>query len=206
MFISNRKEQRTFPIRHRNGKIFYRKAKPILFLIFKCDTCGKTFERQSGRTRKNLNNHFCSSCYDPSTINKLGRAKRFQGYESRIGNKWIDSCGYINVYIGPKNSNKRQYTGERDYCGSIREHVFIMEEYLERSLKKGEVVHHIDGNKTNNNLDNLQVMSVADHNNCHGKSKEVIFDLYKQGIVGYNRETKKYYIVSCGSCGSSVSF
>lgn len=42
-----------------------------------------------------------------------------------------------------------------------------MERALGRSLQQGEVIHHIDGNKQNNDLDNLMVMSQREHIRLH---------------------------------------
>jgi len=41
-----------------------------------------------------------------------------------------------------------------------------------RSLHSDEVVHHRDGDKLNNNPNNLQVMSRRDHNRLHFKEME----------------------------------
>ena len=38
---------------------------------------------------------------------------------------------------------------------SVRIHRIVMEKKLGRPLKKGEVIHHIDGDNQNNNIDNL---------------------------------------------------
>ena len=37
------------------------------------------------------------------------------------------------------------------------EHRFLIEKYLGRRLKSEEIVHHIDGNKLNNELSNLYI-------------------------------------------------
>ena len=44
----------------------------------------------------------------------------------------------------------------------------LMEEKLGRPLKPYEDVHHIDGNKTNNELSNLQIINWIDHRKMHG--------------------------------------
>jgi hypothetical protein len=41
--------------------------------------------------------------------------------------------------------------------GYIPEHRFVMAQYMERPLYDWETVHHIDGNKQNNELENLQL-------------------------------------------------
>lgn len=54
--------------------------------------------------------------------------------------------------------------------GYIREHRLIAESIVGRRLYENEVVHHKDGNRSNNALDNLEVCkSVAHHNNKHKK-------------------------------------
>lgn len=52
--------------------------------------------------------------------------------------------------------------------GYVYEHVLVAEEKLGRSLRRGEVVHHIDENKLNNNPDNLMIFSShAEHSQYH---------------------------------------
>jgi len=47
------------------------------------------------------------------------------------------------------------------------EHRHVMEQALGRLLSSNEVVHHIDGDKYNNDPSNLQVMSLAEHSRMH---------------------------------------
>lgn len=47
------------------------------------------------------------------------------------------------------------------------EHRYIMERYLGRKLQTQEYVHHINGNKKDNRLENLTVMSAQEHNDLH---------------------------------------
>lgn len=46
-------------------------------------------------------------------------------------------------------------------------HVVKMEQRLGRHLRPDEVVHHIDGNRTNNEDDNLALMTRSGHNRHH---------------------------------------
>lgn len=47
------------------------------------------------------------------------------------------------------------------------EHRVLMELHLGRKLVKGEIVHHIDGNKHNNDLSNLKLMTQSEHIKSH---------------------------------------
>ena len=51
--------------------------------------------------------------------------------------------------------------------GFVFEHVKVMEDYIGRGLRRGEVVHHIDGDISNNHLSNLALMSNAAHTRLH---------------------------------------
>ena len=48
----------------------------------------------------------------------------------------------------------------------IRAHVWVYENH-HRNISKGFHIHHIDGNKSNNEISNLQALSVKDHFSKH---------------------------------------
>ena len=48
-----------------------------------------------------------------------------------------------------------------------RKHQIIMERHIGRPLKKNEVIHHIDGNKRNNDLSNLLLTTRSEHAKIH---------------------------------------
>lgn len=59
---------------------------------------------------------------------------------------------------------------DHPYCnkdGYVYEHRLIMEAYLGRYLRPDEDVNHIDGDRSNNKIENLEVMSHSEHAAFH---------------------------------------
>jgi hypothetical protein len=69
-----------------------------------------------------------------------------------------------NGYVAVVDSEKLETASVEDYK---YEHRLIAEELLDRPLKEGEEVHHLDENKTNNSPDNLLVLSGPMHVKLH---------------------------------------
>lgn len=59
---------------------------------------------------------------------------------------------------------KRNYVYGSTYKGI---HRLIMEAHLGRELDVNEIVHHIDGNPSNNEISNLELVSRGDHTRTH---------------------------------------
>lgn len=59
------------------------------------------------------------------------------------------------VAVGAKRLNFCGYIETKTNSGWMLEHRFVMEKVIGRKLSRKEMVHHIDGNKTNNDPENL---------------------------------------------------
>lgn len=75
------------------------------------------------------------------------------------GGRKLSKKGYVLIL-------KKGYPGT-DKNGYIFEHRYIMEQFLGRHLSKGEIVHHINGNKTDNRIENLKLMTNIEHTIFH---------------------------------------
>lgn len=73
--------------------------------------------------------------------------------------KKISSDGYVLVYLPehPKSFNDGWYY----------EHRVLLEQQYDRPLKDSETVHHINGNKKDNDIRNLFLCNRYQHNKAH---------------------------------------
>lgn len=70
------------------------------------------------------------------------------------------------------NQRAYDYKRARDKNGILRfEHRIIMEEYIGRKLDSEEFVHHKNGNKKDNRIENLQIVT----RKTHGGYKRINF-------------------------------
>lgn len=76
------------------------------------------------------------------------------------GGKTIDAYGYIFIYAPGHPYAHRNY---------VKEHRLVMEKSLNRYLDPKEIVHHINGIKYDNRIENLEIMTQKKHAFLHGK-------------------------------------
>ena len=57
-----------------------------------------------------------------------------------------------------------------------------------------EIIHHIDGNKLNNDIDNLLLCkSPREHQIVHSSIDNVLNELFLIGVIKFNRDKNIYY-------------
>lgn len=86
------------------------------------------------------------------------------------GGKFQDKRGYIMLYKPYHPFARRGY---------VMEHRLIMEEYLDRFLGINEIVHHLNGIKNDNRIENLCIMKKGEHINQTEPYKKRIRELEK---------------------------
>jgi hypothetical protein len=63
----------------------------------------------------------------------------------------------------------KMLTFDRD--DKIAEHRYVMENHLGRELSEDEIIHHIDGDKLNNDISNLMIMTRSSHALLHAEER-----------------------------------
>lgn len=158
-------------------------------ITLQCEDCGCVRTVRRNTTLLTKAEHPCRDCSNKRNGKlKIGRPSWNSGrtFEpKKVGSKYINRFGYVLVYCG-KSSN-----GRKDKY--MLEHRMVVEQMLGRELDDKELVHHIDGDKTNNSPSNLYVCrDMPHHREIHNRLERVAFDLYKRGIIRFDTELGHY--------------
>ena len=91
--------------------------------------------------------------------------------------------------LGTVNKGDYVYAIVHDHPNAIQYgyvllHRVVMENHIGRLLTCDEVVHHIDHNGHNNDISNLELMTVVEHNLLHAGEQNI-----------------SYFLLQCPNCG-----
>lgn len=105
-----------------------------------------------------------------------------------LGSFYINSSGYVEDWIG-------KHTIEDRSSGYYREHRLMVELDIGRKLSDKEIIHHVDGDKTNNLLSNLYLCEDDKHHrNIHGQLERVAMELVRTGAIKFDNKSGIYDI------------
>lgn len=136
-----------------------------------CDLCGKEFQKLKIEIHKH--NFCCKEHFYRWNSKRMSEYNKIDNPMNKIG-------GVLKSRLrrGAMQRDRGEGKTYRKFLGR-HEHRVVAEMKLGRPLKKGEVVHHIDGNFRNNDPDNLMVLpSQAEHCRIHGFGKKKEGDAY----------------------------
>jgi len=115
-----------------------------------CPNCGATFRPRRATSK------YCSR---PCMWTNNG------GQNAKPESWWINAKGYIEGRIWVDGEQVR-----------VKRHRLIMERHLGRALSPDDDVHHVNGIKTDNRIENLKVVSHSEHSRITNSERA-----YKRG-------------------------
>src|SRR5262245_16768667 len=109
-----------------------------------CLHCGRAFTVPPAEVRKGGGRYCSHSC--SAKHHTAERSARWTGGRSLTAN------GYVRVTVDGRNR---------------LEHRVVAEQTIGRPLRRGEEVHHVNGDKSDNRPENLEVLSTREHKRRH---------------------------------------
>ncbi len=65
-------------------------------------------------------------------------------------------------------------------------------------LKPEEVIHHVNGDKQNNHIENLYLCkNNSHHRGIHAKMEQFLFGLIREGTVTFDPDTEEFHLEYC---------
>lgn len=165
------------------------KTEEIGKIIRVCDICGdrskiNTTSLQYSRKYRHRQRDLCISCGTKEfyRINPPPVGSQSPRWKGGLSN------GYQIVYW------RDTKTGE---AKKEREHRLVMQKEIRRDLVKGEVVHHLDMNKVNNNVSNLSLCRDEHQHQClHSSLEQCGFDFLEE-LIWFDCDIGRYVIYRC---------
>lgn len=169
--------------------------RPKKKIKFICEKCLVEYELDYYKSKKRKHN-YCLIC-SPTVVQKGIKRPQFSKENSSRwkGGEYISSHGYKMV----KCDGEFYDNGKPVYK---LEHILVYEKFLGRKLETknivdggGEQIHHINGDKLENTIDNLLLCeNTKEHKTIDCQLHEVAFELVRLGIIQFDKNSKLYSI------------
>lgn len=144
-----------------------------------------------------LKEMICEKCAGPYTIKHRNVKKR----KTSLCPKCLDEFVTERLVAGNKGRasdfiiSTRGYKYLRDYeekHGYKFYHRKAVEDFIGRKLLKSDVVHHIDGDRLNNEIDNLFLTNLKGHHKAHSSLDQIGYMLVRAGMIIFDKEKGEY--------------
>lgn len=122
-----------------------------------------------------------------------------QRWQWKTNGTYCKACAGRVSYTLPNKERKDKRKHGHGYITKQGYHLlFDGEKYVPAhrlafpDLPSSHVVHHIDGDKLNNEIGNLLPMSKSAHQELHGQLEEISYLLIRAGLIEFDRDSCTY--------------
>lgn len=146
------------------------------FIYQPCTSCGKPrWVRMLKRVPEWAN---CHTCANRARIKYGEQSAAWRGGRRQEG-------PYIWVWVHPDDF----FHPMAKHANRVPEHRLVMAKHLGRCLNDWEIVHHKNGNKTDNRIENLELSDKYSHGIMHANGYK---DGYARGLIdGHNKQIEE---------------
>jgi len=137
----------------RKGTEIGYKSRGVRYIWAACEICGK--ERWVAVLHGKPSHTRCIACAPKAK----GLIRRGESSPSWKGGRRKTADGHVSILLQPDNF----FYSMADKYGYAREHRLVVAKSLGRCLQSWEIVHHRNGVKDDNRIENLQVISELGH-------------------------------------------
>lgn len=109
-------------------------------------------------------------CYRKEVTGRINHDRTGSDAPNWKGGRTLDKDGYVKILVGKKTYR--------------REHILVMEQHLGRALYDDETVHHKNGIRSDNRLDNLELRA---SNHGSGQTVEDLVVWAKEILARYDK-------------------
>ena len=164
-------------------------------LVSKFTTCGQPIADLSPNSSKRVR-YQCERCEQEFETTYQSYMKGQRRRDNSLETYCQPCASHLNHWNGGVRHTEDGYRDIRIAKGKYkREHRLVVEEQIGRELTAEEIVHHIDGDKLNNDFENLALCAnKSEHQRAHASLEHIGLELYKAGLVWYSHETNTYYV------------
>jgi hypothetical protein len=161
------------------------------FISLSCKFCKTTYQVKPYREKISS---YCSRKCSATARLSVPEVNQKKGHKRENNCNWkggrsFTEHGYIEILLPDHpQANKRGY---------VREHRYVMEQFLGRYLEKWEHVHHKNQDKTDNDIKNLELLDIAEHTRLHNAKRKYHKGVhyspkteFKNGHIPWNKGAK----------------
>lgn len=145
------------------------------YIWWACEECGRERWVQYRNKAPSPMQRICIVCHNKKIAHLQGTGPNHKRWK---GGRQTDRDGYIRVWVSSDDDCYPMTHTKWTVGGVLLEHRLVMARHLGRLLHSWEEVHHKNGIKSDNRIENLELTTKGSHSHNHGKGYR---DGYLQG-------------------------